>query len=142
VIILTPPAGSTGLTLVAAALPVVAAAVPLALAVSLACAVPLVFAVPLELSVALADLAVDAGEAVFEAAAAVFDSEVLVSVSNSNLQRSIKLPLYDESMRDGLPLFAFSCRLTTKPSIPMFLNDGGHGHADVRDVKRKSATIT
>lgn len=92
-IILTPPAGSTGLTLVAAALPVVAAAVPLALAVSLACAVPLVFAVPLELSVALADLAVDAGEA-------VFDSEVLVSVSNSNLQRSIKLPLYDESMRE------------------------------------------
>jgi len=120
---LTPPAGSTGLTLVAAAPPVVEAAVPLAL------------------SVALADLAVDAGEAVFEAAAAVFDSEVEVSVPNVNPQRSINSLFNNGISRDRLPLFAFSCRLTIKPSMPMSFNDGGHGHADARDVKSKSATI-
>lgn len=94
---LTPPAGSTGLTLVAAAPPVVGAAVPLAFAVSLALAVPLAFAVPLALvvslafavslalSVAFADLAVDAGDGVFEAAAAVLDSELVVSLSSISL---------------------------------------------------------
>jgi len=77
---LTPPRGRTGLTLMVAVPPVDAAAVPPLVAVSLACAVPLVFGVPLAMSVAVAVLAVDAGEAVFEVAAAVFDPEVLVSV--------------------------------------------------------------
>lgn len=101
VIILTPPGGSTGLTLVAAALPVVAAAVPLAVSV------PLDLSVLLARSVTLADLAVDAGGAVFEAAAAVFDSEVLVSVTNGNLQRSTTLPLDYKKMRETAYRFSY-----------------------------------
>ena len=81
-IILTPPAGRTGLTLIldAAAPPVVAAAESLAFAVWLAFAVPLALVVSLAFAVCLADFAVEAGEAVFVAAAAeVFAAADLVA---------------------------------------------------------------
>ena len=142
--ILAPPAGRTGLTLMveAAACPDDAAADPLAFAVWLACADPLAFAVSVALSVCLADLAVDAGEAVFDAAAELLTVAETVAEVVSKLH--VKLlsihhsPFRTLSGTDPLPLFELSCRLTNRPSIPISFNDGGHGHADVMDVKRSS----
>ena len=37
-----------------------------------------------------------------------------------------------------LLLLELSCRRTNKPSMPKSFSDGGHGHADVMDVNRKS----
>ena len=38
-----------------------------------------------------------------------------------------------------LPVLVLSCLLTIKPSKPIALNDGGHGHAAVIEVQRKRA---
>lgn len=73
---LTPPAGRTGLTLVAAAWLEVLAALPVPEA--LAAAFPVVAAaVPLAFAVSLAVFPVEAGDAVSDAAAVVFAAAVL-----------------------------------------------------------------
>ena len=145
-IMLAPPAGRTGLTLIveAAACPVDAAADPLAFAVWLACAEPLAFAVSVAFSVCLADLAVDAGEAVFDAAAELLtEAEFVAEVVSGPYVRVclfLHRPFGDfiAWRACSLPLFELSCRLTSRPSSPISFNDGGHGHADVIDVKRTS----
>lgn len=131
---LTPPGGRTALTLVTAAL-LLDLDPPFWVPEALAAAPVVAAAVPLPLPV------LDAGAAVFEAAGVAFAVAAVLNedVVSKPCQQSVSFITRSLVEAMGcLLLLELSCRRTIKPSMPKSFSEGGHGHADVTDVNRKS----
>ena len=98
----------------------------------MAAAVPLALAF-LEAAVPLADLESDS--VVLEAASDVSVGDALDDEDDASAH-NVNYPSCRTEPPDILPLFESSCRRKIKPSISLY--DGGHGQAEVMDVRRKN----
>ena len=95
----------------------------------------------LEAAVPLAELEsdVDSGFLVLEAASGVLVGDALVDEDDASAE-NVNYPSCYTGPLTILPLFESSCLRKIKPSRSLY--DGGHGQAEVMDVRRKKVKST